>query len=174
MFEAFSERSRRIVFLSRKTAGRRGASAIGVEDLIDALVVEDQGDFLKAASENAPLGAAVPVMPKYQPFFTAETTAEIRRGLEPLMLPEGERLPDSVDMPISDAMKHLLESAKELSEEMRHEPLSPSHIHTGHVEPLHLMAAALGDSTSAAADIAKRAGVTREAVIAAIKRGDSL
>jgi hypothetical protein len=52
MFETFSERSRRIVFLSRKLAGRRGATPIEVEDLVDALVIEDQGDFLAAVSEK--------------------------------------------------------------------------------------------------------------------------
>jgi hypothetical protein len=43
MFEPFSERARRVVFFSRKVAGRRGASAIEAEHLIEALILEDQG-----------------------------------------------------------------------------------------------------------------------------------
>jgi ATP-dependent Clp protease ATP-binding subunit ClpA len=173
MFETLSERSGRIVFLSRKLAGRRGATAIEVEDLIEALVIEDQGDFLAAASENTAPGAAIPVMETHQPFFTAETAAKIQRELAPLKLPKGERLPDSADMAISEAMKHLLEAAKQLSEEISHEPTTPSRVHMGYVEPLHLLVAALSDEKSEVAEVLKQAGLTQQQVSATIQRGDS-
>jgi hypothetical protein len=169
MFEDFSERARRIVFLSRKMAGRRGAPAIEVADLIEALVVEDQGDFLKVFQEDA--SRAVWSMPQYRAFLSAETAAEIQQGLEPL-LPKANPSPDSVDMPVAEALKDLFAAAIKLGEELRGEPARPSRIQVGHVEPLHLLAAALSDETSAIAEVLKQAAISKEAVIAAIKTGE--
>jgi hypothetical protein len=45
MFDHFSDRSRRIVFFSRVLAGQRGAAAIEVQDLMEALVIEDQAEY---------------------------------------------------------------------------------------------------------------------------------
>jgi hypothetical protein len=172
MFESFSERARRIVFFSRKVAGERGAAAIGVEDLTQALVLEDQADYAKAFAESAVRGAARMALPKHRPFFTAEIAVEIQRRLEPLMASKAEPLPTSVDMPVSDALQVLFATAIQLGEELRGEPARPSRIQVGHVEPLHLLAAALSDETSATAEVLKRAGITKEAVIAAIKTGE--
>ena len=55
MFEQYSERARRVVFLSRKVAGRRGAAEIGVEDLMESLVVEDQGDLRRCFPKSGRL-----------------------------------------------------------------------------------------------------------------------
>jgi hypothetical protein len=69
MFEQYSDRARRVVFLSRKVAGRRGAAEIGVEDVMESLVVEDQGDFAKVLSHEWAASAALQWMGKHQPFF---------------------------------------------------------------------------------------------------------
>ena len=45
MFEDFSERSLRAVFLARMGAGRRGAASLEPVDLLDAVVREDQGEM---------------------------------------------------------------------------------------------------------------------------------
>jgi ATP-dependent Clp protease ATP-binding subunit ClpA len=172
MFEKYSDRARRVIFLSRKIAGQRGAAEIGVEDLMESLVVEDQGDFVKAFSREMAGGAAVQRIGKHQPFFGAEAAAAIHGGLEPLLASNGKPLPTSVDMPVSTDLKRVLERAKELSEEMRHQPDTPTHLHAGHVEPLHLLAAVLADETSEVAKIVKQAGVERAAVIAAIRSGE--
>lgn len=171
MFDAFSDRARRIVFLSRKMAGRRGAAAIEVEDLIAAAVAEDQGDFLKVFSENAAAGAYVPVLPQHHPFLVAETAADVRRRLEPL-LPAAKALPDSVDMPLSDELQEVLAVAIKLGEELGKGSSASTHIRVGHVQPLHLMAAALAKETSATAQVLKQAGISKEAVIAAIESGE--
>jgi ATP-dependent Clp protease ATP-binding subunit ClpA len=172
MFEPFSERARRVVFFSRKLAGRRGASSIEVEHLIEALILEDQGDYAKLLPEMRVLGTAVQVTRPHRPFFTAEAAAEIRRGLEPLMPANAKPLPESVDMPLSDAGQRVILGAKEMSEEMRGEETSPSHIRVGHVQPLHMLAAALSDETSATAEVLKQVGLAKETVITAIKTGE--
>jgi ATP-dependent Clp protease ATP-binding subunit ClpA len=171
MFEPFSERARRVVFFSRKLAGRRGASSIEVEHLIEALILEDQGDYAKLLPEMRVPGTAVQVTRPHRPFFTAEAAAEIRRGLEPLMPANAKPLPESVDMPLSEAGQRVILGAKEMSEEMRGET-SPSHIRVGHVQPLHMLAAALSDETSATAEVLKQVGLAKETVITAIKTGE--
>jgi hypothetical protein len=171
MFETFSERARRIVFLSRKLAGLRGAAAIGVEDLIDALVVEDQGDLRNIFSEGTHADAHLRSLPRHQPFLAAETAAEIQRQLEPL-LAVAQPLPESVDMPVSDGLKDLFAAAITLSEKLHHEPPEPTHLHVLEVTPLHLMAAALSDEGSATSEVLEQAGITREAVAAAIQSGE--
>jgi ATP-dependent Clp protease ATP-binding subunit ClpA len=168
MFESYSDRARRVVFLSRKIAGRRGAAEIGVEDLIEALIVEDQGDFLKVFSEEMAAGVAVQWMAKHLPFFTAETAAAIHRELEPMLAPKGERLATSVDMPVAQGLQQVLKGAKELSDELRQDSRLSAQI-----GPLHLLAATLSNESSEVAKILKQTGVGREAVISAIRSGES-
>ena len=59
MFEDFSERSLRVVFLARMGAGRRGAASLEPVDLLDAVVREDQGEmaakFPGAVTSSGPL-----------------------------------------------------------------------------------------------------------------------
>jgi hypothetical protein len=162
--------------------GERGAAAIGVEDLMQALVLEDQAEYARVFPKSAVPGAARMALPAHRPFFTAEVAAEIQRGLEPL-LPNAAPVPGSVDMPLSEALKELFATAIKLGEDLRGEPARssrtqvghparPSRIQVGHVEPLHLLAAALSDETSATAEVLKQAGIANEAVIAAIKSGE--
>jgi Clp amino terminal domain, pathogenicity island component len=120
--------------------------------------------------------------PQYRAFLSAETVAEIQQRLEPL-LPKANPSPDSVDMPVAEALKDLFAAAIKLGEELPGEPARPSRIQAGHparpsriqvghVEPLHLLAAALSDETSATAEVLKQAAISKEAVIAAIKTGE--
>jgi ATP-dependent Clp protease ATP-binding subunit ClpA len=162
MFEDFSERARRIIFFSRKVAGERGAAAIEVEDLVQVLVLEDQADYAKLFPESAVPGTARMALPTHRAFFTAEVAAEIQRGLEPLMLSKANPLPTSVDMPLSDAAQRVLLAAMDRAKES----------HDGQVEPLHLLAEVLSDDATAVADALKQAGMTQEAVEAAIESGE--
>jgi hypothetical protein len=169
MFEQYSDRARQVVFLSRKVAGRRGAAEIGVEDLIESLVVEDQGEIAKVFSEGMAAGVAVQWVAKHPPFLTVETAAAIHRGLEPMLASKGEALADSVDMPLTAAAKAVLEGAQRLSENL-HQNSGTS----AHIGPLHLLTAMLSDeSSSEIATILKQAGVHREEAIAAIRSGGS-
>jgi hypothetical protein len=171
MFGEFSDRARRIVFFSRIIAGRRGGPGIEVEHLIEALILEDQAEYPRMFSESGVPETPRMVLPAHRPFFTAEVAAEIRRELEPLMPSKSKPLPISVDMPLSDAAQRLLMAAKELSEDL-HGPAMASRIQVQHVEPLHLVAAALSENTSATAEVLKRSGIANETVIAAIKSGE--
>jgi ATP-dependent Clp protease ATP-binding subunit ClpA len=137
MFEYFSERARRVIFFSQKNAGQRGASAMGVEDLVEGLLHEDQD--------------------RHVPFFSRDAAAKVLRMLAPL-LPKGEPLPESAEIAVSPALKDVLLTAMGLRTELQQES----------VQPLHLLAAVLLEENDVA-EAMKRAGVTREAVLAALE-----
>jgi hypothetical protein len=42
MFDLYSERASQVIFLARLVSGARGAEMIDLDDLIAALIVEDQ------------------------------------------------------------------------------------------------------------------------------------
>jgi len=45
--EHFSDRSKMVIFLTRKDAGKRGANALDSGDLLEAIINEDQGELAK-------------------------------------------------------------------------------------------------------------------------------
>jgi ATP-dependent Clp protease ATP-binding subunit ClpA len=136
MFEYFSERARQVIFLSQKNAGQRGVSAMGVEDLIEALVQLDQDRRVS--------------------FFSKNAAAKVLRMLAPLFQ-SGEPLPETAEIAVSPALQDVLTTAMGLRTELQHES----------VQPLHLLAAVLSEESDVA-EAVKRAGVTREAVLAAL------
>ena len=166
MFELYSDRARSIIFLTRAIAGRRGAAAIQPEHLIEAFVREDQGEKAKKMGLfGMKMGSDLQAY--FQPprapslsFLSHETAAEILSRLE-LTSVKADPIADSLDMPMSPALGRTLQSAMALKEELKQKS----------VEPLHLLAAELSQD-SKAAQILKDAGLTTEAVIAAIKSGE--
>ena len=158
MFEQYSDRAKHVIFLTRLKAGRRGAPSLDTVHLIEALILEDQGKFADAMgypSEALGRSATSPSRPSV-PFFAPETASAI---LLKLQLPPGEAIPDSVDMPMSPALKRAFAAAMALRTELHHKK----------VEPLHLLAAVLSEQSDHASEALRASGLTREAVLAAIK-----
>jgi hypothetical protein len=54
MFHLYSERARRVIFLARAGAGARGAELIERDDLLVALLVEDQNKTSDTLSPTLP------------------------------------------------------------------------------------------------------------------------
>ena len=158
MFELYSDRARRIIFVTRAIAGRRGAAALEPEHLIEGLVVEDQGKIAEAL--GVPREHMMQGLNPSRSFLPPETAAEILRRLQ-LTATKSDAIPDSIDMPMSSALGRTLKSAMALKEELKQQ----------RVEPLHVLAAELSQD-SKAAEILKDLGITTEAVIAAIKSGE--
>ena len=96
------------------------------------------------------------------PFFTPDVASQILLKLEQAS-PQAEPIPNPTDMQMSPALSRTLDAALALSKELGHKQ----------VDPLHLLAAALSDPSTQASEVLKEAGVTREAVIAAIKATES-
>jgi len=157
LFDQFSERSRRVVFLARMDAGRRGAAALEPAHLLDAVVREDQGEL--AARFAGAVTSSGPLRPPERSFFSAETASEILSTLERVLPPQAKPVADSADMQSSSALGETFAGATALATELHHEK----------VEPLHLVAAMLSIEGSGVAEILEQVGISREAVIAAIQ-----
>ena len=156
MFDEFSERSLRVVFLVRKDAGRRGAAALEPVHLLDAVVREDQGEM--AARFSGAVTGSEPLQPQ-RPFFSAEVSSLILSMLEHALPPRAKPVADSADMECSPSLGEIFASASALAKKLHHDK----------VEPLHLVAAMLSTETGAVSEILKRVGISREAVIASIQ-----
>ena len=155
LLETFSDRSKMVLFLTRNDAGRRGANALEPGNLLEAIINEDQGvlpkRFVGGFTQSGPIGAP-------EPFFSAELASKVLLRLHNL-LPNHEPVADSVDMPMSSGLQHIMEAATTLARELQH----------NQVQPLHLMAAILAEETSGLAGILKDAGMSREAIIQALQ-----
>jgi ATP-dependent Clp protease ATP-binding subunit ClpA len=154
VLEHFSNRSKMVIFLTRKDAGRRGATALEPGDLLEAIINEDQGELAKRF-----VGAVTPSGPirEPQPFFSAEVAAKALLRLHS-MLPQQEPVADSVDMTMSPSLQHILSAATTLAGELHH----------SQVQPLHLVAAILAEESGGPAEILTEAGISKEAVIQAL------
>ena len=156
MFEYFSEKSRRVVFLTRMRAGRRGAASLEPVGLLDGLVREDQGEM--AAMFPGAATSSGPLQPPERPFFSQEKASQILSEIEHMLPPKAEPLADSVDMDYSPELAEIFAHAMALAKELHHDK----------VEPLHLVVTMFSDGSSGVGEILKRAGIKKEVVIAAI------
>ncbi|MGH9455761.1 MAG: Clp protease N-terminal domain-containing protein [Terriglobia bacterium] len=161
MFGDFSPRAGRVLFLARRAAGQRGGSAIEIEDLLAALIVEDQGWFLARRPYPHGVfpdpGAQVDPWP-HPPLLYPALANDLLSRLEAL----GTRfppVPDGSEMRLSADVSHVFSVAGGLKDELGH----------SEVRPLHLLAAALRENDSRAPDILKRAGITSEKVVEALR-----
>jgi ATP-dependent Clp protease ATP-binding subunit ClpC len=101
MFEQYTDEARRAVFFARKEAGTMGAPSIAGEHILLGLLRVDPG------IENALPGP--------------EAAQRIRERIEQ-QYTGGEKLPDSVDMPVSDDCQRLLRAVARKARKL-HEPL---------------------------------------------------
>lgn len=173
MLEHFSVRSRKAVSLMRLKAGERGAAAIGIEDLLAALIIEDQGNAEQTITEllnlpSVPIANAAPTFAVFdasqshsvqqdrqhpQGFIDPKTASELLRQIE-LHLPISTPIPASEEMHTSPDLENVLRSAGVIAREM----------HQHQVQPLHLLAVAIqGDSFGAEAF--KNFGITPTGVM---------
>jgi ATP-dependent Clp protease ATP-binding subunit ClpA len=155
LLEHFSARSKMLIFLTRKDAGRRGATALEPGDLLEAIINEDQGELAKRfAGAGTPSG----LIRAPEPFFSAEVASKALLGLHNV-LPQQQPVADSVDMPMSSDLEHILNTATALAQELHH----------SQVQPLHLVAAILAEESSGSAEILRDAGISKEAVMQALR-----
>ena len=155
MLEQFSDRSKMVIFLARKDAGRRGAATLETGDLLEAIINEDRGEL--AARFVGHVTSSGPILAP-EPFFSAEVASKALLGIHN-SLPQQEPIADSVDMSMSPSLQHLLSTATTLAGEL----------HQAQVQPLHLVAAMLAEESSRPAEILRDAGISKEAVIQALR-----
>jgi hypothetical protein len=111
MFERYTEKSRRAIFFGRYEASRYGSRYIETEHLLLGLLRED-GTLAKwfPGSSNVEAG------------IRTEFEKRITRG---------ERIAESVEIPLSEECKRVLFLAAETSERLGHDQVEPEHLLIG-------------------------------------------
>lgn len=111
MFERFTERARRAVFFARYEAGEYGNPVIGTEHLLLGVLREDRG-----------LLASLP--------GRFDAVDDIRTEIES-SLTQGERIPTSVDMPLSAESEKALNFAIAAADRLAQNPADTAHMLVG-------------------------------------------
>jgi hypothetical protein len=155
-FDAFSSRSRIVVFAARFAAGERGSNAIDVEDLLVGLVSEDQGTHGSILSKffGGGKGDSGFPTPTHKQFFDPAIAASLLNNIEEPVACR-EPIATSIEIPLSDELSRVFEAAEGYRTKFQHEE----------VEPLHLLAAVFNDAGGVAVREVSKVGLTREEVI---------
>jgi ATP-dependent Clp protease ATP-binding subunit ClpA len=158
MLEYFSARTRQVVFLARFLAGERGATAIEVDDFIQALILEDQGMAGSVFSKiYGGQGTPINPNPSHTPFFLPEAGKELLSNLKE-KVQQSQAAPLSAEIPLSRSAESVLNSAKGFKTRFEHKE----------IEPLHVMAAIVCEGASEGVKLLQESGVTEEKVLAAL------
>ncbi len=160
MFEPYSNRAIRVVFTARHLAGYSGSDFIRTNHIILAMIYEDQNRLDEAMEGCLPdfEGSWQQPTPMRTAFFAPEVAARLIQDFKTL-IGTGEPLPRHVDMPLAMEARRMLDAAHELA--VTHGAKL--------VMPLHLLAAALGETESQSNAILRAAGIEIEAVLKAIQ-----
>lgn len=144
MFEKYTEKARRVIFFARYEASQFGSPNIETEHLLLGLLREDKA-------------LAYRLLP---PDASAES---IRKQIESRTTTRA-RVSTSVDMPISNECKRVLDYAAKVSEEMSHKQIGTE----------HLLLGLLREEKSFAAEILRECGLTLAAAREKIADGGSV
>lgn len=135
MFERFTEQARRTIFYARYEASQYGSPYIETEHLLLGILRERRDTLAKLFPGS---GAA---------------EAEIRREIEK-RITQGEKLPTSAEIPLSQESRHALMLAAETADRLGHNT----------IELEHLLIALLRVESCLAAKILSERGVTPEPI----------
>ena len=113
MFERYTERSRRVIFFARYEALQYGSPTIAPEHVLLGLVREDKT-----------------LAAKYFPFRNTLTVDAVRREVEERIVLR-DRIPQSAELLLAPATKHLLFFANEESRQMKNRFIGPEHLLLG-------------------------------------------
>lgn len=162
IFEGYSLRTRQIIFIARLKAGQRGAPEISIDDLLAAVIVEDQQ--MKFSVEGFPEFESVQdsnsaswFIP-HASFFDSQTAAALLERIDS-RLEIAAPQPDHLDIPVSAGLSHAFEIASRLAEELRQSK----------VEPLVLLASVLGERSSNGVELFREFGFTQAKVLEEIR-----
>jgi hypothetical protein len=153
MFDHYSIHAKQVVFVARMKAGRRGANALDVGDLVVAFVIEDQGRMADL------MGRDIHGPHSHPPFLQPEAASLLLAFVEP-SLSQSTPVPDSLDLPISADLEAVLALAEKVRSDFDHPQ----------TEPLHLLAAVFRHQKPDAIILQlAKAGITQDAVDAALR-----
>ncbi len=110
MFERYSDKARRVIFFARYEASQFGSPAIDTEHLLLGILRESKDLLRTVAGPGA-----------------VET---IRERIEKL-LPIHDKISTSVDLPFTEAAKHVLNAALEEADQLGNRSIEPVHLLIG-------------------------------------------
>ena len=111
MFERFTEKARRVIFFARYEASQFGSRCIETDHLLLGLLREDK----EIASRVARSGVS---------------TETIRRQIQ-ARTPDREKVPTSVDLPLSEECKRVLSNAAEEADRLSQKQIGSQHLLLG-------------------------------------------
>ena len=159
MFEQYSLRAIRVVFVTRSKAGERGSGTLDIGDFVLAFVLEDQGKFLDYLSAKpSPGDVVIDELEVHVPFLQPEAAARLLLGVEHV-LTHSTRVPTSVELSVSAELYQVFQFAEELRKELGHE----------HIQPLHLLAGVFEEKSGVYSDQLREGGVTQELVLGKLR-----
>src|SRR5262245_3549115 len=119
MFERYTERSRRVIFFARYEASVFGSTTIETEHLLLGLLREAKNVITR---------------------FVTGSGATIREEVS-VRLPVREKLPTSIDLPLSNECKRVLAFAAEEAEMLQHRHIGTEHLLLGFLREERCIAA---------------------------------
>ena len=135
---------------------------IDLDDLLAALIVEDQNKIPDALEMWGSGGGQVIGLTTHQPFLPPDVATTLLENIQ-RSLPRSQSIPTSTDMAMSPALGETLVTASDLREKLQ----------SKEVTPLHFLAVLLTGSHKGVQTI-RDAGITEEKVFDAIRREDQL
>lgn len=182
-----SARSTAVLITMMKAARQRGAPSMDVNDLVFALIAEDQAPNAPLLFDETPSGRllsredlAAPTSDlEHKPFFSPRLAVTILIKLNAI-LPRSDRTPPGTSVPTSAALEHVLRVSQNLPSELHQSlievksgtPTRPPGMYQA-VVPLDLLVAALREPCEAT-QMLKEAGITEEKVLETIRAGGDL
>ena len=162
MVDNFSPRARQVVFVARFKAGERGATAIEVDDFIDALILEDQGMLESVFSKlYEGQGTTVNSAPSHSSFFPSDIAQALLSNLG-RSLPRSQPVSLTTEIPLSPSLETTFNSAKSFQ----------TRLCQRQIEPLHLLAAILKEASSQGVKLLQGSGIMQEKVLLALSAGN--
>src|SRR5215813_7600748 len=134
MFERYTERARRVIFFARYEASQFGSMTIETEHLLLGLIREDKNLINRFLQNHSSIDS-------------------IRKEIE-ARIPIHERVPTSVDLPLSLECRRILAYAAEEAERLNHR----------HIGTEHLLLGILREENSVGAQVLQQRGLKLEVV----------
>lgn len=119
------------------------------------MILEDQGKLEKYLSSRlGEAGHLANQAPRQNSFLSAEIANNFLAQIEGI-LPRARAVDLSTEMPLSAALEHTFNSAKDIQTRFQH----------SEIEPLHLLAALLTEESSQGVKLLRSSGISQEKVL---------
>jgi hypothetical protein len=183
-FGKLSERAGTVLMVAIGEAQQRGASDVDVNDLVFALVLEDQEPDAFGLFQETPPGVLFPPglatgLRAHEPFLTPKVAIDVLVKLNEI-LPRSNSIPPGTEMQTSAAYGRVISAAKNLPSQFHQSEVridigdrdNPPGMYQA-VVPLDLLAAALREPCEAT-KMLQEAGITEEKVLQVLRSGGDL